>query len=140
MGENPHRVEKLAAEKFQPHNALLGIVGQILLEQKEIVRQPQGGIGGEQRFNRVERVDHLNACAASALIGLENGRPTDLCCVSAECIDIVECDRLGAVDVEGLQERSLCALTELERKDVGAVQDSSAAELERPHVGERQWD
>ena len=86
----------------------------------------------------VQRLDHLDARAASALVGLQQGRPAHLAGVRAQRADVVERDRARAVDSERAQQRRLGALAQLEREHVGAVQNPGAQEFQRSHVGERQ--
>ena len=78
MRLHAHRVEQLAAQELEPHDALLGIVRQILLQQEQIVGQPDRRIGGEDRLDVRERLHDLDARAAAALIGLEQRRPADV--------------------------------------------------------------
>ena len=76
MGLHAHRVEQLAAEELEPDDALVRVVRQVLLEEKEVVGQPDGRIAPEDRLDLRERFDHLDARAASALIRLEQRGPS----------------------------------------------------------------
>ena len=51
---------------------------------------------------------------------------------------VVERDRARAIDTKRAQQGRLCALAQLQREHVGAVEHARAEKLERPHVGERQ--
>ena len=57
---------------------LLGIVRQILLQQEQVVGQPHRRIAREDRFDLRQRLDHLNARAAAALVRLQQRGPADL--------------------------------------------------------------
>ena len=140
MSDDPHRIEQLAADEFQAHDALLGIVRQILLEQEQIVRLPDRGIGREDRLELRERVDDVDAGAAAPLVGFEDRRPTNLVGVCAQCVDVVERDRPRRIDVERAKQRGLSTLAQLEREHVGPVQHSRALPLEGSHIRERQRD
>ena len=78
MRLDAHRVEQLAAEELEAHDALLGIVGQIFLQQEQVVGLPDRRVGGEDRLHVRERFDDVDARAAAALIRLENSRPSNL--------------------------------------------------------------
>ena len=138
VGLDPHRVEQLAAEEFQADDALVGVVRQVLLQQEQVVRQPDAGIAQEDRVDLRERFHHLDARAAAALIGLQQGRPRDLVGIRTQRAHVVEGDRARAIDAEGAQQRRLCALAQLEREHVGAVEHPCAQPFEGSHVGERQ--
>ena len=78
MRLHPHRIQELAAEELQPYNAGFGIVMEVFLQQEQVVGQPDGGIGGEDRFDVREGLDDLYPCTATALVGFEQRRPCDL--------------------------------------------------------------
>ena len=78
MRHDAHRVEQLAAEELEADDALVGIVRQIFLQQEQVVRQPDAGIAAKMASICVERVDHLDARAAAALVGLQERGPADL--------------------------------------------------------------
>ena len=56
----------------------VGIVRQILLQQEQVVRQPDARVAREDRLDLLQRLDHLDARAAAALVGLQQRRPRDL--------------------------------------------------------------
>ena len=138
MGDDAHGVEQLAAEELETDDAALGIVRKILLQHEEIVGQPDAGIAREDRFDVGQRIDDLNTRAAAALVRLQERRPADLSRVGGERPRVVERDRAWAIDAQGTQERGLRALAQLERENIGAVEDAGAEQLERAHVRQRQ--
>ena len=84
VGDDPHGVEQLTAEKLQPDDAPVRIVRQVFLQQEQVVGQPDARVACKQRVHLRERVDHLNARAAASLIGLQQCRPLDVGCVRAQ--------------------------------------------------------
>jgi hypothetical protein len=133
--DDAHRVEQLAAEQFEAHDAALRIVRAELLQEVEVVREPQGGIASEDGFDLLDALDDRDACAAAALVGLdERGEGEAL--EATQRLRIVEHDRARAVDAERAQERVLRALGELEREDVGAVDHLGAARAQVPEQRE----
>ena len=117
-----------------------GIVGQVFLQQEEIVGLPHRRIGGEDRIDVCQRLHDVDSGAAAALVGLEDGRPSNSIGVRTKRTHVVERNRPRRVDAQRPQQCRLCALAQLEREDVGAVQHPRAQSLERPHVGQRQRD
>ena len=140
MCDDAHRVEQLAAEKFEARDAEIRVVREILLEHEEVVRQPDAGIARKDCFHVGDRVDHLDARAAASLIRLQQCGPADIGGVGVQGLRVVERDRTWTIDTESAEERSLRALAQFERKDIGTVEDTSAEQFERAHVGERQRD
>ena len=140
MGLHAHRVEELAADELEADDALVRVVSQVLLEQKEIVGQPDGRIAPEDFVHLRERFDHLDPRAASALLRFEHRGPSDVAGELVERSGIVEGDRARRIDAERPQQRGLDALAQLQREHVGAVEDACAEELQRSHVHERQRD
>ena len=55
-----------------------GIVLEELLQQEQVVRQPERRIGGENGFDLIDRFDDLDPRAAAALIRLQQRRPAHL--------------------------------------------------------------
>src|SRR4029077_1772597 len=102
--------QELAAEELQPDDASIGIVGQVLLQEKQIVRQPVPRVAREDRLDLVDRLDHLDARAAAALVGLEQRRPLNLAAVGAQGARVVEGERARSVDAERAKQGGLGAL------------------------------
>ena len=140
MGLHAHRVEELAADELEADDALVRVVSQVLLEQEEVVGQPDGRIAPEDVVHLRERFDDLDPRAASALVRLEHRGPSDVAGELVERCGIVEGDRARRIDAERPQQRRLDALAQLQREHVGAVEHAGAEELQRSHVRERQRD
>jgi hypothetical protein len=71
VGLDTHRIQELAVEKLHPDDALFGVVRQVFLEQEQIVREPHRRIAAEDLFYLRQRLDHVDARTATALIGLQ---------------------------------------------------------------------
>ena len=138
MCDDAHRVEQLTAKKLEPDDAVVGIVGQQLLEQEQVVWLPETGIRSKQRFDLGQRVDDLDARPTAALIRFEQGWPCNRVLEGAKRRSVVEGERQGGVDVECSKQRSLRALAQLQCEHVRAVQHTSAVSLQRPQVGQCQ--
>ena len=138
MSLDPHCVQQLATQKLQPDDALIGVVRQIFLQQKQIIWQPDGWIRVEDCLQLRQRFDDMNPRAAAALVRLQQRRPAKVVRVRAQSADIVERDRAGTIDPECAQQCGLDALAQLEGEHVSTVQNPYAQKLEGSHVGERQ--
>ena len=125
--DDAHRIEELAAEKLQADDAL---------DRGRAAGIPAAGTGCRAARSPgralkiastcLERLDHLDARAASALVGLEQRRPLNVADVGTQRADVVERQRPRTIDAERAQQRRLRALAQLEREHVRAVQDPGA--------------
>ena len=130
MRDHAHRVQELAAEKLHTHDAAGRIVGHVLLQEQQILRQPVPGMLRQKRLEVLEGFDQHDARAAAALLGLEQGRKRDLPRPGAQRVEVVERPHPGSRHAEPAEQRGLRRLGKLQCEGVGAVQHAHAADLQ----------
>jgi hypothetical protein len=76
VGHHAHGVQKFATQKFHPHDAPRCIHWKILLQQQEIVWQPQRRLIAQQPSQFIRRLQQVHTRPAAALLGLEQRGPS----------------------------------------------------------------
>jgi hypothetical protein len=133
-----HRIQQLTAQELEAHDAAVRVVAQVLLQEEQVVWQPDRGIAREDCLDFGQRLHDVNSSTAAALIRFEQGRPCERLRKRSQRAKIVEGDGSRAINAERSQQRGLRALAQFDGERVGPIEDPGAKRLERAHRGERQ--
>src|SRR5262249_33149772 len=132
-----------SSQKLHAHDPTRRIMLEVFLEKKKTIGFPNPLCLLDVRARFVVRRELLDPCAAAALLGLEQRRPSPVLLLiqpRAKRIEIVEHDRSRRPKAKPTNHRRLCSLRQLERECTMTVEDHASGSFERLEQRKRKRD
>ncbi len=138
MRNNPHGIQQLTAEELHAHDTSRRIDREVLLEQKQIVGEPEVRAIAEKTLEFVGGVNQIHPRAAPALLRFKQSRPA-ISPLRKHGIDVVEDHADRMTNSQAMHQRTLCGLAQFQSEGARAVQYPRTAGLQRAHERQGQW-
>ena len=139
MRDDAHGIEEFAAEELHADDTFGGVDREVLLEEEQVVGEPNVGLIAEQTAGFIGTVEQVHARAAAALFGLDKRGPL-IAPLFQGGVNVVEGERARMGDVECVFERGLGGFAEFQGERFRAVQHAGAAAFERAHERQSERD